>query len=77
MAKYSNILGEKIPWTDEPGGLQSIVLQRVGHERATEHSAARMGKKRGLSRVVTEGHFSIIWSSLLCNKKRGQPVLFR
>ena len=32
MADYSNILVENIPWTDEPDGLQSIVLQRVGHE---------------------------------------------
>ena len=32
MADYSNILVGKIPWTDEPDGLQSIVLQRVGHE---------------------------------------------
>ena len=32
MADYFNILGEKIPRTDEAGGLQSIVLQRVGHE---------------------------------------------
>ena len=28
------------PWTEEPGGLQSIVLQRVGHDRATKHNTA-------------------------------------
>ena len=32
MATHSNILAWKIPWTEEPGGLQSIVLQRVGHD---------------------------------------------
>ena len=28
----SGILAWKIPWTDEPGGLQSIGLHRVGHD---------------------------------------------
>ena len=31
MAAHSSILVWKIPWTDEPGRLQSIELQRVGH----------------------------------------------
>ena len=31
MATYSNILAWEIPWTEDPGGLQSIELQRVGH----------------------------------------------
>ena len=31
MATHSSILAWKIPRTEEPGGLQSIVLQRVGH----------------------------------------------
>ena len=30
MATHSTILAWKIPWTEEPGGLQSIELQRVG-----------------------------------------------
>ena len=32
MATYSSILAWKIPWTEEPGRLQSIELQRVGHD---------------------------------------------
>ena len=32
MATYSSILAWRIPWAEEPGGLQSIVLQRVGHD---------------------------------------------
>ena len=35
MATHSSILAWEIPWTEEPGGLQSIVLQRVRHNRAT------------------------------------------
>ena len=31
MATHSSNLAWKIPWTDEPGGLQSMGLQRVGH----------------------------------------------
>ena len=31
MATHSSILAWKIPWTQEPGGLQSTGLQRVGH----------------------------------------------
>ena len=29
---HSSILIWRIPWTEEPGGLQSIVLYRVGHD---------------------------------------------
>ena len=32
MATYSSILAGKIPRTEEPGGLQSMGLQRVGHD---------------------------------------------
>ena len=32
MAIYSSILAEKIPWTEESGGLQSIWLQRAGRD---------------------------------------------
>ena len=31
MATYSGILAWKIPWAEEPGRLQSMGLQRVGH----------------------------------------------
>ena len=36
MATHSSILAWKIPWTKKPGGLQSMGLQRVGHDWATE-----------------------------------------
>ena len=32
MAPHSSTLAWKIPWTEEPGGLQSMGLQRVGHD---------------------------------------------
>ena len=32
MTTHSSILAGKIPWTEEPGGLQSKGSQRVGHD---------------------------------------------
>ena len=32
MATHSSILAWRIPWTEEPGGLQSTGSQRVGHD---------------------------------------------
>ena len=32
MATHSSTLAWKIPWTEEPGRLQSMGLQRVGHD---------------------------------------------
>ena len=35
MAPHSSTLAWKIPWTEEPGGLQSMGSRRVGHDSAT------------------------------------------
>ena len=32
MATHSSILAWEIPWTEEPGGLQSMESERVGHD---------------------------------------------
>ena len=32
MATHSSILAWRTPWAEEPGGLQSMGLQRVGHD---------------------------------------------
>ena len=37
MATHSNILAWRIPWTEEPGRLQSKGLQRAGHDKAIKH----------------------------------------
>ena len=36
MATRSSILAWEIPWTEEPGGLQSVGLQRVRRDLATK-----------------------------------------
>ena len=35
IATHSSILAWRLPWTEEPGGLQSLVLQRVRLDQAT------------------------------------------
>ena len=36
MATHSSILAWRIPWTEEPSGLQSMESQRAGHDCVTE-----------------------------------------
>ena len=38
MATHSSILAWRIPWTEEPDGMQSIVSDCVGHDRETNFS---------------------------------------
>ena len=38
MAKQTTILAWRIPWTEEPDGLQSMGSQRVRHDGASEHA---------------------------------------
>ena len=38
MATHSSILAWKIPWTEEPGGLQSMGSQTVGHDWVVKHT---------------------------------------
>ena len=35
MATHSSTLAWEIPWTEEPGGLQTMGSQRIGHNRVT------------------------------------------
>ena len=45
MATLSSTLAWKIPWTEEPGRLQSMGSQRVGHDLAA--SLSRIGEGNG------------------------------
>ena len=44
MATHSSTLAWKILWLEEPGGLQSMGLQRVGHDSATSLSLSGTGE---------------------------------
>ena len=45
MSTDSSILAYRISWTAEPGGLQSMGSQRIGHNRATEHTQIGYNEK--------------------------------
>ena len=42
MATHSSILAQEIPWTEEPGRLQSMRSQRVGHSLLTKQQATNI-----------------------------------
>ena len=51
LATYSGILAWKIPWTEEPGGLQSMGWQGVGHDLVTKQQQ-QMTRPRHLLELV-------------------------
>ena len=51
MAPHSSILARRIPWTEEPGGLQSTGSQRVGHDWATSLTHSLIQSKGSLWRL--------------------------
>ena len=58
MVIHASILAWKIPWTEESGGPQSMVLQKVGHNGACTHTARgqrerqRTGSSQSLQRIL-------------------------
>ena len=51
MAPHFSILAWKIAWTEEPGRLQSIGLQRVRHDRVTSLSLSFTFKGKSISKL--------------------------
>ena len=51
-ATHSSILAQKIPWKEEPGGLQSMGLQKVGHNGARTLGSEQGSKVRILYSAV-------------------------
>ena len=62
MATHSSILAWKIPWTEEAGGLQSMGLQRVRHDRATNTYTYIVATAKSLQSCLS-----------LCDPKDGSP----
>ena len=44
MATHSSMLAWRIPWTEDPGGLQSMGSHRVAHDWATEHACMLLSR---------------------------------
>ena len=42
MEAHSSILAWRIPWTEEPGGLQSTGSQRIGHDLGTQQQQQKL-----------------------------------
>ena len=72
MVTHSSILVWKIPWTEKPGGLQCMGLQRVGHDLATEHEhvdkktkyftfSKEISKKLIIKHLKSKNHFIIVY----------------
>ena len=47
MATHSSVLAWRIPWTEEPGGLQSMGSQRVGHNLMIKQQQQAFLKPQG------------------------------
>ena len=59
MAPHSSTLAWKIPWTEEPGGLQPMVLQRVERDQATiKKPSALTMNEADLYQLFTEKKYS-------------------
>ena len=62
MAIHSSILAWEIPWTEEPGGLQSMGSQRVGHNLATKQQQQYTVKQ---TRKAVNGAAFAWWSKCM------------
>ena len=69
MATHSSILPWRIPWTEEPGGLQSMGSQRVRHDWATKHSTSYAPTKFYKEKRDGDGHsLAHIWEHRVTSK---------
>ena len=82
MAIHPSVFAWRIPWTEEPGGLQSFRSQRVGHNQAIKHSSKPpvmserpVGRKKKVMRMLRETFSSwILSTSLHSNLEKIQRV---
>ena len=52
MATHSNVLAWRIPWTEEPDGLQSTESQRVRHVLVTKQQTTRLTDEKNETKEV-------------------------
>ena len=63
MATHSSLLAWRIPWAEEPGGLQSMGLQRIRLDWVTEHTLliTNYGTYQNRARKVFVTHYLSNW----------------
>ena len=71
METHSSILAWKSPWTEEPGGLQSVGSQRVGHDWVTNTFMRYWSEwQRGKRKTILRHHLPLPkWSEMKKNLK--------
>ena len=72
MATHSSILAWRIPWMEEPGGLQPMGLQRVGHDWATSLSLSL--SYTGLKKTITPSWVTEATAIAACGGRRRPAV---
>ena len=75
MATLSRILAWEIPWTEEPGGLQSMRLQRVGHTLATKQNHQK--RETSIFKLIFDVY--LFYNSVLVStvkQKVNQPYIY-
>ena len=80
MATHSSILAWRIPWTEEPGGLQALGSQRVGDDLATKTRAecsvgAAACTGQALTEVCAERTFMFFLLDTLHIAGEGKQIL--
>ena len=70
MATHSRILAWRIPWTEEPGRLQSVGIARVGHDFTTKPPPPRKTGKKQLTSILQ----SKCTDRACYGREQGKPV---
>ena len=77
MATHSSVLAQTSPWTDEPGRLQSMGSQRVGHDWVSEHMlmrGCRGTEPHQITQCVQDSKHSLIKMSSISIPGSGRRV---
>ena len=77
MATQSRILAWEIPWTEEPGGLQSMGLQRVRHDLETKTTTTtKCGEQAQKSKTAASYDPAISHVGVLPKASKDRAALF-
>ena len=64
MTTHSSIVSQKISWTEESGGLQSMGSQRVGHDSARTHTHTHTTRLSARTHTHTEASMGCLYPAV-------------